>query len=94
MSYESDVSVEGLGKVNISMNEPMKHAGYTFYQSSFQEDDMGRPTASILSVNKDPGRWIKYFGSALIVLGIVMLFYFRKFDLKFMAKKSEKNLAQ
>lgn len=94
MTYESDVTVEGLGKVNISMNEPMKHAGYTFYQSSFQEDDMGKPTASILSVNKDPGRWIKYLGSALIVLGIVMLFYFRKFDLKFMPKKSEKALAE
>jgi len=75
-SYKSHVDVEGLGEVEISMNEPLKHAGYTFYQASFQEDpSSGRPTASILSVNYDPGRYLKYIGSLMIVLGTILMFY-------------------
>ncbi len=80
-AYESDVSVlDGSKalKTTISMNEPLYHKGITFYQSSFQEDEMGRPTMSILSVNRDPGRIPKYLGSLLIVLGIIHLFYFKK----------------
>lgn len=61
--------------VLISMNEPLKHAGFTFYQASFQEDQMGKPVASILSVNHDPGRFLKYFGSLVMSLGVVWLFY-------------------
>ena len=77
--YRSVVEVSGIGQRIISMNEPLKHNGYTFYQSSFQENRMGEPTASILTVNYDPGRWIKYFGSLCIVIGSIMLFYFKKF---------------
>ena len=78
-SYESEVLVEGTDKqVKISMNEPLVHKRYTFYQASFQEDPQGRATASILSVNYDPGRWLKYLGSALIVLGAIIMFYFRR----------------
>lgn len=79
MSYQSLVEVPGRGDFLIAMNEPMKHNGYTFYQASFQEDPKtGQPIASILSVNKDPGRALKYFGSFVMSLGIVMLFFFRK----------------
>lgn len=77
-SYESAVTVPGQGEVVISMNEPLKHHGYTLYQSSFQEDEQHRPTLSILSVNRDPGRWVKYIGSLLIVLGTLYLFYFKR----------------
>jgi hypothetical protein len=77
-SYESDVDVPGQGKVLISMNEPLHFQGYTFYQASFEKDEMGKPIASILSVNYDPGRWVKYLGSMLIVLGSVLLFYFKR----------------
>lgn len=78
-SYESTVKVQDESEpIIISMNEPMKKAGLTFYQSSFFEDpETGLPIQSIFSVNKDPGRFTKYFGSALIFLGIFMLFYFR-----------------
>ncbi len=77
-SYESTVEVIGEAQpIIISMNEPMKKAGLTFYQSSFQEDEQGRPTHSVFSVNKDPGRFLKYLGSLLIFLGIFMLFYFK-----------------
>jgi len=86
MSYESTVEVPGLGEILISMNEPLKHNGFTFYQASFQEDEMGQATTSILSVNKDPGRWIKYLGSLLIVLGSIVMFYFKHYRLKIMEK--------
>lgn len=73
-TYQSVVEVPGLGEHTISMNEPLKHLGYTFYQASFNEDANGNPIASILSVNQDPGRWLKYLGSLIICLGIVWLF--------------------
>lgn len=70
--------------IKISMNEPLKYGGYTFYQSSFQEDETGKPFISILSVNRDPGRWLKYLGSLIMVFGIGHLFW-----LKTRAKRKE-----
>lgn len=79
-TYSSEVEIvppNGTSPVSglIAMNEPMKYAGFTFYQASFNQDDKtGEPTASVLSVNLDPGRWIKYFGSLVLSLGIVWQF--------------------
>jgi hypothetical protein len=83
MGYESEVEIkvnnDSILKQTISMNEPMNYNGYTFYQSSFQEDPVTHePTLSVFSVNKDPGRPIKYIGSILISIGIVWLFYQRR----------------
>lgn len=78
-SYESRVKVPDLGETLISMNEPLKYNGFTIYQASFEEDPSGGPpTASIFSVNKDPGRVFKYLGSLITCLGVVLLFYFRR----------------
>ena len=78
-SYASWVKIpQAYDNFHISMNEPLKHGGFTFYQASYEEDEMGKPTRSILSVNYDPGRPLKYFGSFLIVLGTLLLFYFRR----------------
>lgn len=75
-SYQSVVEVPGLeGEHVISMNEPLKHKGLTFYQASFQNGPDGNPTTSVLSVNYDPGRALKYLGSLILSLGIVLLFY-------------------
>lgn len=79
-SYESDVEVPGKGRVTVSMNEPLHHEGFTFYQASFEKDQSGKPTASILSVNHDPGRWVKYLGCFLIVLGSILLFWFKRVE--------------
>lgn len=76
--YESLVIVDESEKKLISMNQPLKYKGWTFYQSSFEEDDQGQIQSSILSVNKDPGRFIKYFGAFLIVIGVFVLVFFRK----------------
>jgi len=71
MSFQSTVQVNGQGNpIVIKMNEPLKIDGYTLYQSSY-ETGMG-PTASIFSVNKDPGRPVKYVGSLILCLGIVI----------------------
>lgn len=81
MQYSSAVKVldknqTELHRAIIAMNEPMKYQGYTFYQASFQNDEKtGKPVASILSVNQDPGRLMKYLGSLIFSLGIVWLFY-------------------
>ena len=73
-SYESDVEYDGK-KYTISMNEPLKYKGFTFYQSSFEEGEEGKePIVSIFSVNHDPGRILKYLGSVIVVLGIALLF--------------------
>lgn len=76
-AYWSNVSVVGAAEasdVKISMNDPLHHRGVTFYQASY-EDAEPRPTVSVFSVNRDPGRWWKYLGSLLIVGGSMLLFY-------------------
>lgn len=81
-SYESQVQVPDLDVTTISMNEPLQYRGFTFYQASYEQDEMGKPTASVLSVNHDPGRFLKYLGCLIIVFGSIMLFYFKKFGQK------------
>lgn len=70
--YESHVEVDSTSGIQvISMNQPLKRDGYTLYQASY-ELGPGRPTVSILSVNRDPGRFWKYLGSLVMSLGIVI----------------------
>lgn len=79
-TYESHVKLPDGNKAVISMNEPLKYNGFSFYQASFESDETtGQPTRSVLSVNWDPGRWLKYIGSLLIIFGTVYLFYFRSY---------------
>ncbi len=77
-SYQSLVTTPDNQETLISMNEPLKYQGLTFYQASFQEGPNQEAIASILSVNYDPGRWIKYLGCLIIVSGIMLLFYNRR----------------
>lgn len=76
MSYESEVHFDGTHRALISMNEPLKHKGFYMYQASFEESN-GLASASILSVNQDPGRSWKYAGSLIMSLGILLLFYWK-----------------
>ncbi|MDR3606981.1 MAG: cytochrome c biogenesis protein ResB [Oligoflexia bacterium] len=72
MSYQSRVQVDGADRdIVISMNEPFKRAGFTLYQSSYVLEP-GQPPMSIFSVNRDPGRFIKYAGSLILVIGIAL----------------------
>lgn len=74
--YSSIVEVAGEDHL-ISMNNPLKHGGFTFYQASYEMDDSGAPKLSVFSVNYDPGRSVKYLGSLMMCLGIVSMFYFK-----------------
>lgn len=83
-SYSSQVTVidgrQGSAdqkSATISMNEPLKVEGFTLYQASYEEG-MPRPTVSVFSVNRDPGRPWKYIGSILLVLGSILLFAMKK----------------
>ncbi|MGZ3693275.1 MAG: cytochrome c biogenesis protein ResB [Bdellovibrionota bacterium] len=75
-AFMSEVEVAGQ-KHEISMNNPLHHGGFTFYQASYDTDPDGVPRTSVLSVNYDPGRYTKYAGSLMIVLGIISMFYFK-----------------
>ena len=56
----------------ISMNKPLKHKGWMFYQVSY---DQNRPDWTKLEVSRDPGVIFIYFGSFLLCLGVTMIFY-------------------
>ncbi|MCK6599678.1 MAG: cytochrome c biogenesis protein ResB [Bdellovibrionaceae bacterium] len=77
MSFESRVDIlnkeqkEKLNNITISMNQPLSIDGFTVYQSSYILDENKNPV-SIFSVNKDPGRWIKYLGSVILSVGIII----------------------
>ncbi len=73
-SFESDVVLidpeKGLSEAhNIYMNNVLKHRGYRFYQSSYDQDELG----TILSVNKDlAGTFITYAGYFFLALGMLL----------------------
>lgn len=79
-SYESFVNVKTVAEVtpaHIFMNNPLKRDKYTFYQASYFELPGEDAFGSVLSVNYDPGRPIKYGGSILLVLGTIIHFTIR-----------------
>ena len=63
-------------ELDISMNQPLVHGKFAFYQSSFQDLPDGRQ-ASVLNVAYDPGRLLKYLGCLMICLGIFIMSYMR-----------------
>lgn len=71
-SYSSDVIVHdttGSWPATISMNQPLRYRGYTFYQSSFDLSD--KTPATVLAVVQNRGRIFPYLASALIALGLL-----------------------
>jgi hypothetical protein len=67
----------------ISMNHPLDHGGYTFYQSSYirvrdpHTNQFTGQFQSVLQVATNPGRPIIYLGCVLVVLGAFLQFYMR-----------------
>ncbi len=72
-AYSSNVTVQD-GDVAwpalISMNNPLRYKGYTFYQSSFGEGPDGE--RSVLSVVENKGRLFPYIASAIIFAGLLL----------------------
>ncbi len=74
--FESDVRLtdprRGLTLTRkISMNNPLRYWGLTFYQASYIP---GSPETTVLAVRSDPGTPFVYLGFVVVVLGIVSLF--------------------
>ena len=78
--FESDVELSdperGVTlKRKITMNNPLKYRGFSFFQSGF----LGGPVeTTVLSVRKDPGTPLVYAGFLIVIAGVVTMFIFRK----------------
>lgn len=78
-AFRSQVEVQGQSH-EISMNEPMVRDGFKFFQSSYSQMPDSTPV-SIFTVARDPGIWLKYLGSIMVVLGIATMFWMRPYQL-------------
>lgn len=79
-SYESFVKLFSNGVMtnhHVYMNNPLKYGGFTFYQASYSQDNAGN-YSSTLSVNVDQGRFLKYLGSLMLVLGAAWHYHLNK----------------
>jgi len=88
-SFESEVVLidkeQGIReKQRIYMNNVLKHRGYRFYQSSYDEDEQG----TILSVNHDSlGTIVTYIGYFLLTLGMTVSLFSKSSRFQLLAKK-------
>ena len=57
-------------EVLISMNDPLRYRGYTFYQAAFANDDK----TTILQVVKNPAMLVPYIACGLVALGLLSQF--------------------
>jgi len=57
-------------EVVISMNDPLRYRGFTFYQSGFDNNDK----TTILQVVKNPAMLLPYIACGLVALGLVVQF--------------------
>jgi len=67
--YESAVKVvdgEKRFDYRIYMNHVLDYKGFRFFQSSYDPDELG----TVLSVNRDPGKWPTYLGYLLLALSL------------------------
>lgn len=59
--------------VLISMNNPLRYGGRTFYQASFGKND----TVTVLQVVANPGRLLPYIACVLVAAGLLFHFLLR-----------------
>ena len=69
-------------EVLISMNDPLRYRGYTFYQAGFDNDDK----TTILQVVKNPAMILPYIACGLVALGLLTQFSMHLFG--FVKKRS------
>ena len=74
--YKSHLQIIENDKVvlekTIEVNAPLSYKGYSFYQASYDPNDM---TYTLLQVVNDPGVPVVYAGFALMILGLTIVFY-------------------
>ncbi|MEO2021705.1 MAG: hypothetical protein ABGX05_07745, partial [Pirellulaceae bacterium] len=107
-SYRHDVYITMNAPVEFS--NPVTGQIYRLFQESFngpwkpgslEYEQMVLPTSekeelylSVLTVNADPGRWIRNLGCLFIVLGITTMFYMRAYFFKPPRRKKTRTLEQ
>jgi hypothetical protein len=84
--YDAQRGINGEHRL-ITMNEPLEHRGYKFYQSQLEligtREKDGRPVnLSVFTVGYDPGLPVKYLGSICLAAGIFIMFYMRAYFFK------------
>lgn len=77
--FTSDItSIEGgvSRQVKITMNEPFRHLGYTFYQSSWgpQNSMQNGPFYSVFAVVKNPADQVPLYACVITTIGLVLHF--------------------
>ena len=87
-SYSSKVKVYDKDLNNsfeytIFMNNVLDYKGFRFFQSSYKQDE----SATILSVNKDPGKIPTYIGYFLLFTGLILTFFVRNSRFKKLSSK-------
>ncbi|HRK61451.1 MAG TPA: cytochrome c biogenesis protein ResB [Candidatus Omnitrophota bacterium] len=83
-AYESDVVVKDFTRgtsfeKTISMNQPLVYRGFHVYQAGYQQNPDGTES-SVFAVARDPGIPLKYAGAAIMVFGILLMFYTRAYS--------------
>jgi hypothetical protein len=95
-SYESRVVVQpDAGEefpVRIYMNHPLKHAGYTFYQASFQRTAEGGEI-TVLSVARDPGMRVSFVGYCILVAGLLLIFFVKPWFVRLDDRRARRRVA-
>lgn len=61
----------GAREIDIYMNNPLRHAGLTYYQASFDRID---PRVTVLQVVRNPSWLTPYFGCAIVGGGLLVQF--------------------
>ncbi len=89
-SYASEVVVTDGDEsypYRIYMNHILDHGGYRFFQSSYDQDELG----TVLSVNKDrPGTTITYIGYILLALGLIAIVFSGKTRFSYLSTQIER----
>ncbi|MGA1932074.1 cytochrome c biogenesis protein CcsA [Arcobacter sp. YIC-464] len=87
-TYESDLKIydkvdKNSFEYTIFMNNVLDYKGYRFFQSSYKQDE----SATILSVNKDPGKTPTYIGYFLLFTGLILSLFMKKSRFSKLARK-------
>jgi hypothetical protein len=63
-------------RIHITMNEPLRHRGYTLYQSGYgpQRPDEPPTPYSVFSVVRNPADRVPWFACGVIFLGMLVHF--------------------
>lgn len=94
-SYASEVELIDEEKnihmpYRIFMNNILEHRGYRFFQSSYDQDEMG----TVLSVNNDPGTLPSYIGYILLGIGMFWSIFSRGNRFSQLSKRAREASAQ